>query len=203
MSTTNSTVRNAAVAALAAGLLLLAGCGKSAPTHFYSLNAAAKSEAAPAGPCMSVGVGPVDFPAYLDRAQIVTRGGGNRMHLAEFDQWIETPRENFQRVLTENLAGLVCAKPLVTYPWPTGGHPDRQVVIQVARFDGVVGQDAVLRASWSVLDVDGNNLAWNSNEYRETAAGPDYDALAAAQSRLVEKFAKDVAASLAGNGMGK
>ncbi|MEA5090897.1 PqiC family protein [Solidesulfovibrio sp.] len=197
---TRSAVRACIVAmTLAAGMLPLAGCGKSAPTHFYSLNATPqKSEAAPAGPCMSVGVGPVDFPAYLDRAQIVTRSGGNRMHLAEFDQWIETPRENFQRVLTENLAGLVCAKPLVTYPWPTGGHPDRQVVIQVARFDGVLGQDAVLRASWSILDADGNNLAWRSNEYRETAATPDYDSLAAAQSKLVEQFAKDVAASLLG-----
>lgn len=197
---TRSAVRACIVAmALAAGMLPLAGCGKSAPTHFYSLNATPqKSEAAPAGPCMSVGVGPVDFPAYLDRAQIVTRSGGNRMHLAEFDQWIETPRENFQRVLTENLAGLVCAKPLVTYPWPTGGHPDRQVVIQVARFDGVLGQDAVLRASWSILDADGNNLAWRSNEYRETAATPEYDSLAAAQSKLVEQFAKDVAASLLG-----
>ncbi len=197
---TKSAARTCIVAmALAAGMLSLAGCGKSAPTHFYSLNATPqKIEAATAGPCMSVGVGPVDFPAYLDRAQIVTRSGGNRMHLAEFDQWIETPRENFQRVLTENLAGLVCAKPLVTYPWPTGGHPDRQVVIQVARFDGVLGQDAVLRASWSILDADGNNLAWRSNEYRESAATPDYDSLAAAQSKLVEQFAKDVAASLLG-----
>ena len=195
---TKSAVR-ACIGALALAMLPLAGCGNSAPTHFYSLNATPqKSEAAPAGPCMSVGVGPVDFPAYLDRAQIVTRSGGNRMHLAEFDQWIETPRENFQRVLTENLAGLVCAKPLVTYPWPTGGHPDRQVVIQVARFDGILGQDAVLRASWSILDADGNNLAWRSNEYRETAATPDYDSLAAAQSKLVEQFAKDVAASLLG-----
>ncbi|MEA4855797.1 MAG: PqiC family protein [Solidesulfovibrio sp.] len=198
--TTASMLRSLAVpTALAATLLLAAGCGKSAPTHFYSLSptpAPQQAQPTPAGPCLSLGIGPVDFPAYLDRSQIVTRSGANRMQLAEFDQWIETPRENFQRILTENLAGLVCAKPLVTYPWPTGGHPDRQVVIQVARFDGVLGQDAVLRASWSVLDADGKNLAWRSNEYKQAAAGPDYDSLAAAQSRLVEQFAKDVADSL-------
>lgn len=193
-----ATVRPILLVLAVVALPLFAACGKSAPTHFYSLSAqpAAKEAQAPAGPCLSVGVGPVDFPAYLDRSQIVTRTGANRMHLAEFDQWIETPRENFQRILTENLAGLVCAKPLVTYPWPTGGHPDRQIVIQVARFDGILGQDAVLRASWAVVDADGKTLAWNSNEYREAAAGPDYESLAAAQSRLVEKFAADVAASL-------
>lgn len=180
-------------------LPLLAGCGKSAPTHFYSLSAAApKAADAPAGPCLSLGIGPVDFPAYLDRSQVVTRIGQNQMQLAEFEQWIEPLRENFQRALTENLATLVCAKPLITYPWPAGGHPDRQVVIQVASFDGSLGQEAWLRASWSILDADGNSLAWRTADYHEATAGPAYADLAAAQSQLVEKFAKDVAESLRG-----
>ena len=187
--------------ALAAGALcclpLLAGCGRSAPTHFFSLSAAAQEKAVqPAGPCQSIGIGPVDFPAYLDRTQIVTRLGPNQLHLAEFDQWAEPLRDNFQRALAENLAGLLCAKPLVTYPWPVGGHPDKQIVIQVARFDGNLGQNATLLASWSVVDADGNNLAWRSTEYQEAVSGPGYDALAAAESRLVQKFAKDVADSL-------
>ena len=187
----------ALLAGAACCLPLLAGCGKSAPTHFYSLNTAApKTDTVPAGPCQSVGIGPVDLPAYLDRSQIVTRLGDNQMHLADFDQWIESPHDNFQRALTDNLSRLICAKPLFTYPWPVGGHPDRQVVIQVARFDGALGQEAVLRVSWSVLDADNKTLDWRSTDYREAVQGPDYAALAAAQSRLVEKFAKDVAASL-------
>jgi uncharacterized lipoprotein YmbA len=187
----------ACIAVAACALPLLAGCGKSAPTHFYSLSAPPpKTAEAPAGPCLSLGIGPVDFPAYLDRSQIVTRLGQNQMHLADFEQWIEPLRENFQRALTDNLAALVCAKPLVTYPWPAGGHPDRQVVIQVASFDGSLGQEAWLKASWSVLDADGKSLTWRTAEYHEAAAGLDYAALAAAQSRLVEKFAKDVAESL-------
>ena len=187
---------------LAAGALcclpLLTGCGRSAPTHFFSLSPAAQEKTAPpAGPCQSIGIGPVDFPAYLDRTQIVTRLGPNQLHLAEFDQWAEPLRDNFQRALAENLAGLLCAKPLVTYPWPVGGHPDKQIVIQVVRFDGNLGQNTTLLASWSVVDADGNNLAWRSMEYQEAVSGPGYDALAAAQSRLVEKLARDVAASLA------
>lgn len=185
------------VAATACGLTLVAGCGRSAPTHFFSLSPAVSEKAAPpAGPCQSIGIGPVDFPAYLDRSQIVTRLGPNQLHLAEFDQWAEPLRDNFQRALAENLAGLVCAKPLVTYPWPVGGHPDKQITIQVARFDGTPGGHATLRTSWSVVDPDGNSLAWRSMEYQEAVAGPGYDALAAAQSKLVEKFAKDVADTL-------
>jgi uncharacterized protein len=188
------------IAGAACCLPLLAGCGKSAPTHFYSLSTTGTDApaAAPAGPCISLGIGPVEFPAYLDRAQIVTRIGQNQMHLAEFEQWIEPPRDNFQRALTENLAPLVCAKPLVSYPWPAGGHPDRQVVIQVARFDGTLGQETWLRVSWSILNADGTSLAWRTAEYHEQTGGPDYASLAAAQSRLVAQFAKDVVASLRG-----
>ncbi|MHC1789840.1 PqiC family protein [Solidesulfovibrio sp.] len=189
------------LAGVACCLPLLAGCGKSAPAQFYSLSTAAPQAATPPdGPCRAIGIGPVDFPAYLDRSQIITRTGENQMHLAEFHQWIESPRDGFQRALADNLPRLVCAKPLFTYPWPVGGHPDRQIVIQVARFDGTLGQEAVLRISWSVLDNDNNTLDWRSVEYREPAQGPDYAALAAAQSRLVEQFAKDVAASLGAGG---
>ena len=179
-------------------LPLAAACGKSVPAHFYSLNAAAATQAAQTTPCIALGIGPVEFPAYLDRSQIVTRIGDNQMHMAEFDQWIEPLRDNFQRILMEDLSGLVCAKPLVSHPWPAGGHPDRQVAIQVARFDGTLGQDVVLRASWSVLDADGKSLGWRTTDLHEQTAGPDYAALAAAQSRLLAKFAEEVAASLRG-----
>ncbi len=116
--------------------------------------------------------------------------------MGDFEQWIEPLRDNFQRALTENLGRLVCAKPLVTYPWPVGGHPDRQIVVQVANFDGTLGQESWLRVSWSILDADNKQLVWRTAEYREPVPGPDYASLAAAQSRLVEKFAKDVAGSL-------
>ena len=197
----NPAIRRLAMT-LAAGaaclLPLLAGCGKSAPTHFYSLSGAAPAAEGdgPSGPCLAVGIGPVDFPSYLDRSQIVTRTGTNQMHLAEFEQWIEAPHDNFQRALTENLSRLVCVKPIYTYPWPVGARLERQVVIQVARLDGTLGQEAVLQVSWSVLDADHKTLEWRSGDYREPVSGPDYASLAAAQSRLVEKFAKEVAATL-------
>jgi uncharacterized lipoprotein YmbA len=186
------------LAALVGCLSLVAGCGKSAPAHFYSLSAPAPVQAVETTPCIALGVGPVEFPAYLDRSQIVTRLGANQMHLADFDQWIEPLRDNFQRALMEDLAGLVCAKPLVSHPWPAGGHPDRQVAVQVDRFEGTLGQDAVLRANWTVLDADGKALAWRTADLREQVAGPDYASLAAAQSRLVARFATEVAASLRG-----
>ncbi|QLA20095.1 PqiC family protein [Desulfolutivibrio sulfoxidireducens] len=194
---------------LAAGVLCLAlasaGCGKSAPARFYTLTATAGSEqnpgdvavARPAGvECTVLGIGPVELPAYLDRTQIVTQGGTTSMHLAEFDQWIEPVHDNFQRILMENLSGMLRAGPLVSHPWPVGMHPERQVAIQVRRFDGELGQQAVLRAEWGVFDADGRMLLWRQTALREPVNGPDYPALVAAQSRLVTVFAAEIAQSL-------
>ncbi|WP_243311271.1 PqiC family protein [Fundidesulfovibrio agrisoli] len=187
---------------------LLAGCGKSAPTHFYSLNsgqAAPTQEGAPAqeakpakAPCFSLGVGPVDFPAYLDRAQMVVRQGGNQMQVADFEQWVEPLQENFKRVLLENLEGSLCASPLVLHPWPVGVRPDYQVALQVLRFDGAPAHTAVLRASWSILDSQGELLVWKSSTLQESVAGPGYDALAAAQSRLVARLSQEIAQAFGG-----
>ena len=191
-------------AALALGLaLFVAGCGKSAPTRFYSLTAIPAAvegvggTTAKTGACPSLGIGPVEFPAYLDRTQIVTTGAGTAMQLAEFDQWIEPVRNNFERILMENLSVIGCAGPLVSFPWPSGMRPERQAAIQVRRFDGTLGGQAVLRADWSILDAGGEVLLWRTTAASEQTAGPDYAALAAAQSRLVETLARDVVAGLA------
>src|SRR5262245_19194049 len=38
---------------------------------------------------VSIGVGPVIMPGYLDRTQIVTRSGPDRVKLASFHRWAE------------------------------------------------------------------------------------------------------------------
>ncbi|MDQ7832507.1 MAG: PqiC family protein [Desulfovibrionaceae bacterium] len=195
--------RPAPLWAILAAVVLVAGCGKSPPTRFYSLTAipaAVEGAGAPpanAGACPSLGIGPVEFPAYLDRSQIVTTGQGTVMHLAEFDQWIEPVRNNFERILMENLSGMVCAGPLVSSPWPSGMRPERQVTIQVRRFDGTLGGQAVLRADWAVLDARGEVMLWRSSQLTEAVQGPEYAALADAQSRLAAALARDIAAGLA------
>jgi uncharacterized lipoprotein YmbA len=119
------------------------------------------------------------------------------MLLAEFDQWIEPVQANFSRALTDALTRLVCAKPVMGYPWPGGVRPDYQVAVQVRTFDGTLNKEAVLRADWSVADKDGKVVAWKSSSLREPCAGPDHAALVAAQGKLVDRFAAEVAGALA------
>lgn len=191
-----------AMIALVACLAPMLGCGKSAPTRYYTLtpqqgvqNAAPATDALASGqtPCYSLGIGPVEFPVYLDRTQMVTQGPGNQMHLADFDQWVEPLHENFKRILMDNLAASLCTKPLVLFPWPAGVRPQYQVVIQVQRFDGAFGQEAVLRANWSILNPAGDVLVWRASSLKESVAGQDYSYLAAAQSVLLARFGQELA----------
>ncbi|WP_459934862.1 PqiC family protein [Fundidesulfovibrio butyratiphilus] len=181
--------------------LLASACGRSAPTHFYSLTEPQAAEKPrPAGPCLALGVGPVELPPYLERTQIVTRGQGNHMKLAEFDQWIEPVQANFTSALQDALAARICAEPMVGYPWPDDVTPDRRIAVRVRQFDGVLGQTAVLRADWSVADKEGKVLVWRTSTLSEPCASAEYSALVAAQSRLVARLADEMVKVLPGAG---
>ncbi|HET8612548.1 MAG TPA: hypothetical protein VFL92_07260, partial [Sphingomonas sp.] len=54
-----------------AALALLAGCGHSPPTHFFTLDPAPPKAPAPARPAHPVRLGAVHIPPELDRPELV------------------------------------------------------------------------------------------------------------------------------------
>jgi uncharacterized lipoprotein YmbA len=150
---TKSARTSLAILAVLAAALTLAGCANGQPTRFYTLSALAD---APGGtlranlPELTVGVGPVTLPPYLDRPQLVTRVGGNRMVLADFDSWVEPMPGMFARVLAENLALLLGTDDVLMLPQRRDFALDRQVEVDVTRFDVDAAGNAVLDARWWV-----------------------------------------------------
>jgi uncharacterized lipoprotein YmbA len=104
--------------------LTVPGCfnlGKNAPpTKFYMLSATNEPEVRPGEgvrqASMFVGVGPIRIPSYLDRPQIVTRGAGYEMEVADFANWAEPLKDSFGRVLAENLADELGTNKVVMFP---------------------------------------------------------------------------------------
>ena len=92
-------------------VLSLLGCGTSQPSHFYLLRALSPASASDLSETkqssLSIGLGPVTFPEYLNRPQIVTKAGAHEVELAEFHKWAEPLKENVVNVLQENLSGLL------------------------------------------------------------------------------------------------
>jgi len=70
-------------------LLVLSGFAKTPPTRFYVLPVLTGAETAALSsgvkPDLTIGVGPVTLPPYLDRPQIVTRASRAKLELGEFD----------------------------------------------------------------------------------------------------------------------
>ena len=99
-----------------------AGCSRTAPARFYMLSdlrgaSEAGAPMATQSPCLTLGIGPIEMPDYLDRPQIVTQLGPNELHLGDFDQWAEPLGKTFMRTLSDNLASLLC-DPYVELPAP-------------------------------------------------------------------------------------
>jgi uncharacterized lipoprotein YmbA len=140
---------------------MLAGCGtfspRPDPSKFYTLTAIAqpgatvtKESSNPGG--VSLGIGPIKLPGYLDRQEIVTRVSQNRFDVSENDRWAEPLETNFTRVLSQNLAVLLNTDQLVSYPWEMNRRPAYQVEVEVLHFETNAGGDVQLSARWTVLD---------------------------------------------------
>ena len=187
------------------GLVLslgIPGCGTSPPSSFYTLSPlpAAQGRASLADGAIGIGLGPVTFPVFLDRPQIVTRDPANRLALDEFHRWGGTLQDDFLRVWSENLSHLVGTSRIVIFPSEVRYPLDFRVTCDVLTFEGTPEGEAVLKVRWAVLDPYLEHaLAVRENAYRQPLAEPrDRSALIAAMSATLANFSQDVAAVVQG-----
>jgi len=188
--------------ALALVVLLFAGCRSTPPpTAFYTLTSVTKAEmagqvTAPMGG-LAVGIGPVQIAEYLDRPQIVTRTAPDKLTLSEFNRWGGSLRQDFPRVLAENIAALLGTERVLAYPWGERLEPAYRVAVDVQQFDGALGGAAVLKATWIVTGLEGKTpLAVRKAEIQEPVSGTDYDALVSAQSRALAALSREIAGEI-------
>jgi uncharacterized protein len=183
---------------LVASLLALGACA-STPSRFYLLNTLPASETIPAaaadrGPV--IGVGPITFPKYLDRPQIVTRASRNQLTLGEFDRWAEPLQENFSSVLAENLALLIPTDHILLNPWSRPAALDYQVRVEVLHFDGWLGGESSFIARWSILDRAERELLSGKSHLNAPVGGRDYEALVVALNQMLERLSRDIATEI-------
>ncbi len=184
--------------AVGLGVTALGGCGTSPATRLYTLAPVAESRGNPASPsdAIVIGVRSVTLPEELDRPEIVTRTGPNTVQLAEFDQWSAPLRDSVMRVIGQDLTVLLSGDRVAVYPWPPGTSVDRELVVQVTRFDGQLGGRCVLHAQWQMLTRRGARSVITGRSTLNDACGPDYAAFAAAQSRLLATLSAEIASAI-------
>jgi uncharacterized protein len=183
--------------------LSVAGCGtfspRPDPSRFFTLSSLPQMEQTPLkNPTtpekMLLGIGPIKFPGYLDRQEIVVRSAQNRFDVSENDRWAEPLQENFARVLSENLALLLNTDLIIIYPWPPADRPRYQVEIDVFRFEANSERNGQLFARWSVLDSGDKKVAVvKESRVIRNAKEKSTDGSVAALSEAVGDLSREIA----------
>ena len=142
---------------------------------------------------LCIGIGPVQLPQYVNRPQIVTRISRNELEVDEFARWGEPLKDNFSRVLAENISVLLSTDHVNVYPWSRTTHIDYQVIIDVTQFYGTLGGDVLMRVRWTLLGDDGKKMLLRKNSSLSIRSDAStYEALVSAQSRMLADLSNEI-----------
>ena len=171
----------------------LAACATSPQSRFYTLTPLASAEKKQPS-MVSVNVAPVEIPDYLDRPQIVTRDGRNRLVLAEFHRWAGSIGENMSVVLAEDLAMLLGTDRVFVNTAAPSNEADYSVTMRVLRLDALPGDHVLLKAQWTLFCGPGSKKGVTRvSNITERLNDGSYDTMVAAVNQAVEKVSREIA----------
>jgi hypothetical protein len=182
--------------------LLLLGCAVTMPARFYLLDPLAGADSAAgrleAEGALTIGIGPVSLPEYLDRPQIVTRAGENELLMAEFDRWAEPLKENISIVLEENLQSLLRPEGIAVIPWKGSDRIDYRLSIDILRFDVRAAGKASLVARWSLWrhGEKAGSITKTLSTLSASSKGDGYGAMVTALNQTLDDFSREMARTL-------
>lgn len=185
-------------------LPILGGCAASSQkSQFFVLTPIAKDSPQKLNSSpekLSLGVGPFEFPSYLNRPNILNRVGANQVQLSEFHRWAEPLEENFSRVLAENLSILLSTDQVSVFPWKGATPIGYQVTVTVTKFHGELGGDSVLECRWAIFSDYGKEvLVMKKSSFKEVSAGQSHEALVAGMNKNLEKLSVEIAKAIPAN----
>ena len=177
--------------------LFLGACASSPDVRFYTLRTVS-TEIAVDTDAKVIGLGPILFPEYLKRPQIVTRKAGNALNIAEFERWAEPIEHSFPRILASNVDGMLDNSVVMVFPYGTSIDVDVRVIGRVFRFDADETGTAVMDVQWAARDINGDVLVSpRRTHYEFQATHPnDYNSIVGALNKTVDAFSADIAAAL-------
>ena len=178
-------------------VFLLGACSSTPPVAYYTLNTLPEMQqeipAAVMDDTLAIGVGPVEFPKFLDRPQIVTRKSQNQIEVSEFHRWAGSFPGDFSRVLAKNISILLPSDRVAVYPWGEQFSPTYRLKLDVEQFDGQLGERVVLDVTWMVTDQEGTNkLLVRKSLIEEPVSDKNYEALVEAKSNALTTLSRTI-----------
>jgi uncharacterized lipoprotein YmbA len=173
--------------------VLVAGCAQPNKS-FYVLTA---SGPVPSGGGIGIGVGPISLAEYLDRPNLVTQEAPNQLAVAEDHRWAGDLSASIARVTAANLGRRLKTGNVRTYPWQSDSEISYQITLDVRQLHSESDGYAVIEAGWRAYSLPDRRLkASKTFTSREPLESDGYNSSVAAQSRLLERLAEQISASL-------
>ena len=170
--------------------VLVTGCGNQYP-EFYTLSPEGPS---PSGGGLGIGVGPIVLAEYIDRDNLVIQTGPNKMEVSEFDLWSGDLDNSIARVLSINIGRRLGTGNVRSYPWQRDSEIDYQIAMDIREFVARDDGYAHIEASWRIYALPERNLAKSGTFIaKDPIATEDFEAVVAAQSRLLGKLSEEIA----------
>jgi len=177
---------------------LLVACSSHQPTSFYQLKAmetadieANKLQAEET----TVLINPIKFPEYLDRPQLIIRDNDYKLQLSENHRWAEPLKNEFFRVLMENINNRLAPGHAVNYSELNSVNPAIHVSIEVLQLDVSIDNQAVLSVKW-ILNKD-KTIKRYKHQYTIAVTNKNYQSRVEAQSKTVSLFADQLVKTMA------
>jgi len=180
-----------------AGLALLAGCGHSPPTHFFTLDPAPPKAPAASRLAHPVRLGAVHIPPALDRPELVTKPSANRLSIDEQNQWAAPLGDMIRRTLAQDLLARLPSGSFLAPDAPRGGGAE-VLTVDILALDAAPGGQVHADIAWSLLAPDGKPRLTRQARL-DAPGGSEPGAQAAAISTILGHLADDIAAALGGS----
>ncbi len=184
----------------ALSMIVLMGCGGPAPL-FYTLSSASSAPAGPAlgsHPNLGLVVGPLEFPRYLDRPELVTRDGAHRLIVADAHRWAGSMSSDVLLSIADDLGRLLGTARVVAYPSAPRFTATYRVLLDVHEFEGVLGEKITLRVRWTIASVaDGRALVVEESVFEQPVASASYEDLVTAESAALGALSNEIAERIA------
>lgn len=183
-------------------IVLMAACRSAAPVDFYTLNVQIPVKALPQqyGKLnkISVGIGSVNLPEYLDRPQIVTLKGPHRLHLSEFHRWAGRLDREIAQVMARNISNLIGTTKSFIFPWNQSEEPDFRVDLKFYHLEGTLGKTLRIQGIWSLAGKEANGKTFDYPfDQKISISGSDYDDMVAACSRGLWELGRKISNRIA------
>lgn len=177
--------------------LFLVGCvGTSKQTNFYQLTSSFDEKVAlKNSKKYLIAIEPVVVAPYLARPQLVSTGSDdNVLNISDLNRWAEPLSSSTQRIISENISKYLqksVVKPLAG----SRKDYDYRIYVEIAKFDGKLGDKIEFSGWWSIVDKNGKILSNNKISY-EQKIGNSYEEMVKSQSEMLGSLSLEIAKNI-------